>query len=73
MSETSSHSKPAVALLPNLYELSGIEVALIRTVQMGPCTHKVDSDDGLEKRKTAYETMYTLVRLPISSNACWSS
>lgn len=27
---------------------------------MGPWTHKVD--DGLETRKTAYETMYTLVR-----------
>ena len=32
---------------------------LIRTVQMGPWTHKVD--DGLETRKTAYETLYTLV------------
>lgn len=32
---------------------------LIRTVQMGPWTHKVD--DGLEARKTAYETLYTLV------------
>jgi len=32
---------------------------LIRTVQMGPWTHKVD--DGLEARKTAYETMYTLL------------
>lgn len=27
---------------------------------MGPWTHRVD--DGLETRKTAYETMYTLVR-----------
>ena len=28
---------------------------------MGPWTHKVD--DGLETRKTAYETLYTLVRV----------
>jgi hypothetical protein len=33
---------------------------LVRTVQMGPWQHKVD--DGLEARKTAYETLYTLVR-----------
>jgi hypothetical protein len=32
---------------------------LIRTVQMGPWTHKVD--DGLDARKTAYGTMYTLL------------
>jgi cullin-associated NEDD8-dissociated protein 1 len=32
---------------------------LVRTVQMGPWQHKVD--DGLEARKTAYETLYTLV------------
>jgi len=32
---------------------------LIRTVQMGPWQHKVD--DGLDARKTAYETMYTLI------------
>jgi hypothetical protein len=36
---------------------------LIRTVQMGPWQHKVD--DGLEARKTAYETLYTLVRLVV--------
>jgi cullin-associated NEDD8-dissociated protein 1 len=32
---------------------------LIRIVEMGPWKHRVD--DGLEARKTAYETMYTLV------------
>lgn len=32
---------------------------LIRTVQMGPWQHKVD--DGLDARKTAYETLYTLL------------
>lgn len=48
-------------LLPGLYEQTIIRRELIRTVQMGPWTHKVD--DGLEARKTAYETMYTLVRI----------
>lgn len=46
-------------LLPGLYEQTIIRRELIRTVQMGPWTHKVD--DGLDARKTAYETMYTLV------------
>ncbi|KAF8824090.1 hypothetical protein HHX47_DHR9000534 [Lentinula edodes] len=46
-------------LLPNLYKETVINKDLIRTVQMGPWTHKVD--DGLEARKTAYETMYTLL------------
>lgn len=49
------------ALLPNLYKETLVNPSLIRTVQMGPWTHKVD--DGLDTRKTAYETMYTLVRL----------
>ncbi|KAF8168473.1 armadillo-type protein [Crassisporium funariophilum] len=48
-----------VALLPNLYKETFVDPNLIRTVQMGPWTHKVD--DGLETRKTAYETMYTLL------------
>lgn len=52
-------------LLPELYKGTVIKPELIRTVQMGPWQHKVD--DGLEARKTAYETLYTLVRiLPIS-------
>lgn len=46
-------------LLPNLYKETIVNASLIRTVQMGPWTHKVD--DGLETRKTAYETMYTLL------------
>jgi hypothetical protein len=46
-------------LLPTLYQETVIKPDLIRTVQMGPWTHKVD--DGLEARKTAYETLYTLV------------
>ncbi|TFK71706.1 TIP120-domain-containing protein [Pluteus cervinus] len=46
-------------LLPKLYQETIIKPELIRTVQMGPWTHKVD--EGLEARKTAYETMYTLL------------
>jgi cullin-associated NEDD8-dissociated protein 1 len=46
-------------ILPNLYKETEINPALIRVVQMGPWQHKVD--DGLEARKTAYETMYTLL------------
>ncbi|KAG6854209.1 hypothetical protein C0991_009522 [Blastosporella zonata] len=48
-----------VSLLPSLYKETFINPELIRTVQMGPWTHKVD--DGLDARKTAYETMYTLL------------
>ncbi|KAF9527112.1 armadillo-type protein [Crepidotus variabilis] len=46
-------------LLPNLYKETIINPTLIRTVQMGPWTQKFD--DGLDTRKTAYETMYTLL------------
>lgn len=46
-------------ITPALYKELVINPDLIRTVQMGPWTHKVD--DGLEARKTAYETLYTLV------------
>lgn len=48
-------------LLPSLYKETVVNLDLIRTVQMGPWAYKVD--DGLDARKTAYETMYTLVRL----------
>ncbi|KAI8983266.1 ARM repeat-containing protein [Trametes punicea] len=47
------------ALLPSLYKETVVNPDLVRTVQMGPWTHKVD--DGLEARKTAYETLYTLL------------
>ncbi|KAG7450909.1 ARM repeat-containing protein [Guyanagaster necrorhizus] len=47
------------ALLSSLYKETMLNPELVRTVQMGPWTHKVD--DGLETRKTAYETMYTLL------------
>ena len=48
-------------LLSSLYKETVVNLDLIRTVQMGPWTHKVD--DGLDARKTAYETLYTLVSL----------
>ncbi|KAG6910631.1 hypothetical protein DXG01_009140 [Tephrocybe rancida] len=47
------------SLLPSLYKETIVNPELIRTVQMGPWMHKVD--DGLDTRKTAYETMYTLL------------
>ena len=49
-------------LLPSIYQETIVKHELIRTVQMGPWQHKVD--DGLEARKTAYETLYTLVSTP---------
>ena len=50
-------------LLSALYRETIMKPELVRTVQMGPWQHKVD--DGLEARKTAYETLYTLVYLSI--------
>ncbi|KAG5725387.1 Cullin-associated NEDD8-dissociated protein 1 [Termitomyces sp. T112] len=47
------------ALLLSLYKETVVKPDLIRTVQMGPWSYKVD--DGLDARKTAYETMYTLL------------
>ncbi|KAK8241917.1 armadillo-type protein [Phyllosticta capitalensis] len=59
------HNKPEL-ILPHLNELlplvmnkTFINPDLIREVQMGPFKHKVD--DGLEVRKSAYETLYTLL------------
>ncbi|OKL58304.1 Cullin-associated NEDD8-dissociated protein 1, C-terminal part [Talaromyces atroroseus] len=43
-------------LLPAVIGDTQIKPELIREVQMGPFKHKVD--DGLELRKTAYETLY---------------
>jgi cullin-associated NEDD8-dissociated protein 1 len=41
-----------------------IKPELIREVRMGPFTHKVD--DGLELRKSAYETLYALLESAFS-------
>lgn len=56
------HNKMDI-LLPHLSELlpavigdTQVKPELIREVQMGPFKHKVD--DGLELRKSAYETLY---------------
>jgi len=69
------HNKPGL-VLPHLGELlpltmkeTIIRPELVREVTMGPFKHKVD--DGLELRKSAYETLYTLMdtaldRIPIS-------
>eukprot|EP01134_Creolimax_fragrantissima_P003789 CFRG3789T1 len=46
-------------LLPLLYTETVIKPELIRTVKMGPFTHKFD--DGLDIRKAAFECMYTLL------------
>src|SRR5690606_5892784 len=46
-------------LLPLVYRESQIRPELVREVQMGPFKHKVD--DGLEVRKSAYETLYALL------------
>ncbi|WPH02231.1 Hypothetical protein R9X50_00508700 [Acrodontium crateriforme] len=64
------HNKPGL-VLPHLSELlpfamqaSAPRPDLIREVQMGPFKHKVD--DGLEIRKSAYETLYALLESPAS-------
>lgn len=64
------HNKPDL-VLPHLAELlpyamraSVIRPELVREVQMGPFKHKVD--DGLEMRKSAYETLYALLESPAS-------
>ncbi|KAJ5083444.1 hypothetical protein N7456_012871 [Penicillium angulare] len=43
-------------LLPSVFGDTHIKAELIREVQMGPFKHKVD--DGLDLRKSAYETLY---------------
>ena len=56
-------------LLPLAMKETVIRPELIREVPMGPFKHKVD--DGLELRKSAYETLYALMesasnRIPLS-------
>nr|POF13630.1 cullin-associated nedd8-dissociated protein 1, c-terminal part [Quercus suber] len=46
-------------VLPYAMAATAIRPELIREVQMGPFKHKVD--DGLELRKSAYETLYALL------------
>lgn len=67
---SAAHNKPDL-ILPHLGSLmpfvmgeSVIKPELIREVQMGPFKHQVD--DGLEVRKSAYETLYALMETAFS-------
>ncbi|KAI9844645.1 MAG: hypothetical protein M1838_002100 [Thelocarpon superellum] len=51
-------------LLPLVMKESHVKPELVREVQMGPFRHKVD--DGLEVRKSAYETLYALMETAFS-------
>ncbi|KFX97846.1 hypothetical protein O988_04645 [Pseudogymnoascus sp. VKM F-3808] len=51
-------------LMPLVLKASVIQPELIREVMMGPFKHKVD--DGLEVRKSAYETLYALMETSFS-------
>ncbi|THY87864.1 TIP120-domain-containing protein [Aureobasidium pullulans] len=73
---SAAHNKPDLilphldTLLPLALKETIINTDLIREVSMGPFKHKVD--DGLELRKSAYETLYALMetafsRIPISA------
>jgi cullin-associated NEDD8-dissociated protein 1 len=62
---SAAHNKPDLILphlnqlLPLLMKETEPKPELIREVQMGPFKHKVD--DGLEIRRTAYETLHVLL------------
>ncbi|OCL10696.1 TIP120-domain-containing protein [Glonium stellatum] len=64
------HNKPELILpalnqlLPLAMKETIIKPELVREVQMGPFKHKVD--DGLEIRKSAYETLYALLETAFS-------
>ncbi|KAF2658931.1 TIP120-domain-containing protein [Lophiostoma macrostomum CBS 122681] len=64
------HNKPDIIipaldqLLPMAMKETVIKPELVREVQMGPFKHKVD--DGLEIRKSAYETLYALLETAFS-------
>ncbi|KAI1297528.1 armadillo-type protein [Xylaria venustula] len=67
---SATHNKHEL-ILPHLGELtplvmneSIVKKELIREVQMGPFKHIVD--DGLEARKSAYETLYSLLETSFS-------
>ncbi|TAQ89582.1 hypothetical protein B7494_g2085 [Chlorociboria aeruginascens] len=67
---SAAHNKPGLIipnlglLLPLVLNESVIKTELIREVMMGPFKHKVD--DGLEVRKSAYETLYSLMETAFS-------
>ncbi|PSN66037.1 TIP120-domain-containing protein [Corynespora cassiicola Philippines] len=64
------HNKPDIILpaleqlLPMAMKETEVKPELVREVQMGPFKHKVD--DGLEIRKSAYETLYALLETAFS-------
>lgn len=67
---SAAHNKPDL-IIPNLNTLlpfvmaeSIVKPELIREVTMGPFKHKID--DGLELRKSAYETLYSLMETAFS-------
>ncbi|TQV94045.1 hypothetical protein V2A60_002888 [Cordyceps javanica] len=67
---SAAHNKPDF-ILPHLGQLmpfvlneSVIKPELVREVQLGPFKHTVD--DGLEVRKSAYETLYALMETAFS-------
>lgn len=68
---SAAHNKPQLImshlsdLLPLTMKETIIRPELIREVAMGPFKHKVD--DGLELRKSAYETLYALMDTAFSS------
>ncbi|KAI1438269.1 armadillo-type protein [Xylaria sp. CBS 124048] len=70
MLNSATHNKPELilphlgALMPFVMTESTINQSLIREVQMGPFKHRVD--DGLEARKSAYETLYSLMEVSYS-------
>lgn len=67
---SAAHNKPDLilphldVLLPLTMKETIIRPDLIREVTMGPFKHKVD--DGLELRKSAYETLYALMETAFS-------
>ncbi|OAA69156.1 cullin binding protein CanA [Cordyceps fumosorosea ARSEF 2679] len=67
---SAAHNKPDL-ILPHLGQLmpfvlteSVVKPELVREVQLGPFKHTVD--DGLEVRKSAYETLYALMETAFS-------
>ncbi|KAL1590239.1 hypothetical protein WHR41_01346 [Cladosporium halotolerans] len=64
------HNKPDLVmphlseLLPYAMQATVVRPDLVREVAMGPFKHKVD--DGLEIRKSAFETLYALLDEPAS-------
>ncbi|CAH0040604.1 unnamed protein product [Clonostachys solani] len=67
---SATHNKPDLILpslgklVPYVLEESIIKPELVREVMLGPFKHKVD--DGLEVRKSAYETLYALMETAFS-------